>query len=330
MTYSRKLFSIVIPIYKAVPNIPHTVPYIMENIPKLFPDYDVELIMVNDGSPDNSWQMMKECQQRYPETIRIANFVHNYGQGVATFCGIKMAQGDVIGVISEDLQDPFELFVEMLKEIERGHDLVCAVREKREEKGLSVLCSKMTHRLMYHLVSRQYPMGGCDFYILARRTADHLLEVYRKGSLLTALLESSASTLCIPYTRRKREYGKSGYSFSRKLNTFIGLLVFNTYLPLRLMSIAGFFFAGTAFIFTMVVLIASLTTGSPIPVQGWASLALLVTFFSGLILASLGIVGEYLWRIFDEVKKKPLYLVDETIENEPVRIQETIGSGTHT
>lgn len=330
MTHSKKLFSIVIPIYKAVPNIPHTVPYIMENIPKLFPDYDVELIMVNDGSPDDSWTMMKEYQRRYPETIRIANFVRNYGQGEATFCGIKMARGDVIGIISEDLQDPFELFTEMLKEIEKGCDLVCAERKDREERGLSILCSKMTHWLMHSFVSREYPRGGCDFYALSRRAADRFLEIYRKGSMILALLEASSSTAYIPYVRRKREYGESGYNLSKKLNVFISLLVCNTYLPLRIMTIAGFFFAGAAFLFTIVVLIASLTTGSPIPVRGWASLALLITFFSGLILASLGVVGEYLWRIFDEVRKKPQYLVAETIENEPENVGETACSGTRT
>lgn len=315
MDYCKKLFSIVMPIYKAVLNIPYTVPYIMERIPQLFPDYNVELIMVNDGSPDDSWQMMKEYQQRYPETIRIANLTRNFGQGNATLCGLHMAKGDVIGVISQDLQDPFELFADMLEAVENGHDLVCAVREKREEKGLGVLCSKLTHWLMHNFVSNRYPSGGCDFYLMTQAVVERFFLIYRKGSRIFALLDASASPLFIPYTRRKRELGKSGYTFSKKMYLFISLFLSNTFLPLRIMSTAGFFFAGAAFLFAIVLFISALTIGSPIPVRGWASLALLITFFSGLILASLGIVGEYLWRVYEEVKKKPPFLVAEVVES---------------
>lgn len=313
---SKKLFSIVIPIYKAVANIPHTIPYMLEQIPVLFPDYDVEIVMVCDGSPDDSWSMMKEYQQKYPETIRIARFVNNYGQPLAISHGIKMSRGDVIGVISQDLQDPFEMFVDMLAAIEAGHDFVCCYRERREEKGLYVACARLARWMMRKFISPKFPKGGCDFYMMARSTADRLFDVYRKDSLLLALMEASSSILYIPYTRREREHGKSGYSFMKKVNALIHAFVSNTYLPLRVMSVAGFVFAGAAFLFALVVFVFALFQNSLIPVQGWASTALLITFFSGLNLASLGILGEYLWRVFDEVKKKPLYLVAETIEDE--------------
>lgn len=311
---SKKLFSIVIPIYKAVENIPHTIPYIIDRIPTLFPNYDVELVMVCDGSPDNSWEMLKEYRDRYPEQVRLARFTRNYGQGMAINCGIEMARGDVIGVISQDLQDPFELFVEMLTAIEDGHDLVCAVREKRPERGFGALCSKLTHWLMHRFVSKQYPAGGCDFYAMTRDVAQRYILIFRKGTRILSMLEASASPLFIPYTRQKRVHGKSGYNLSKKINVFINLFVSSTYLPLRFMSVMGFFFAGVAFVFALVVFIAALLKQSLIPVHGWASTALLITFFSGLILASLGVIGEYLWRVFETVKAKPMYIVAETID----------------
>ena len=323
----KRLFSIVIPIYKGIDNIPHTVSYIMENISKLFPDYNVEVIMVNDGSPDDSWWLMKECQKQYSQTIRIANLTRNFGQGMAVLCGLQLAKGDVIGVISQDLQDPFELFVDMLKATEEGHDLVCAIRKNREEKGFGVLCSKATHWLMHKFVSNRYPAGGCDFFLLTREVAQRFFLIFREGSWIFALLDSSVSPLFLPYTRQKREFGKSGYNFSKKIYLFLSLFLSNSYLPLRIMSVGGFLFSGTAFLFVIVLFIASLTVGSPIPVQGWASLALLITFFSGLILASLGIVGEYLWRVYEEVKKKPPYLIAEVLDNTQLAEESAAYSG---
>jgi len=313
---SRKLFSVVIPIYKATENLPHTIPYIMEQIPILFQNYDVELVMVNDNPPDASWEMMKEYQKQYPEIIHIASFTQNYGQGAAIVAGMKLAHGDVVGVISQDLQDPFELFADMLEAIERGHDLVCAVREKNEERGLMAVCSKTARKLMHKFISPQLPAGGCDYFAADRRAVNRFFEVYRKGTLLLPLLEASSVTKFIPYVRRARKFGKSGYSFWKKVNVLINEFVVNTYLPLRVVSVSGMAFSGLAFLFAIVILIAALFRHSPIPVQGWASLALLITFFSGLILASIGIVGEYLWRVFDEVKKKPRYLIAEEIKND--------------
>ena len=314
----KKLFSIVIPIYKAEENIPYTLPYILENAPVLFHDYDYELVLVDDGSPDRSWELLKEYQKEYPEVIRLARFLHNFGQGAAWHYGMETARGDIIGIIAQDMQEPLELFVQMLEEIENGADLVCGVRTARDEKGMTAFFGKMTHWIMHTFVSEKYPAGGSDFFAMTRATANRFLELFPSMPHVLSLLESSGSPVFLPYTRRPRKQGKSGYSFFRKVYEFIRLIVSSTYLPLRVMTVLGFFFSIGALIFALVVLIAALTSGSPIPVRGWASLAILVTFFSGMILGSIGIVGEYLWRIFDEVKKKPLYFLAETIESDQV------------
>ena len=308
----KKLFSIIIPVYKNEKNLPITVPYILEQIPTLFPQYDIELVLVNDGSPDRSWELMKDFQRQYPETIRIASLIHNFGQGNATACGIRLAKGDAVGVISADLQDPFELFADMLAELERGHDLVCGIREGREEKGIGVLFSRITHRLIKRFINNQYPAGGFDFYVMNRAAAERFLQVQEKnGSTQLSLLWVSGSVKFIPYVRREREIGTSGWTFSKKIKYFIDTFVSNSYLPLRIMSVGGLVFAGFAFCFSLVVFFMALFTETE--VQGWSSLALLITFFSGLILTALGVIGEYLWRIFDEVKARPLYLVDQII-----------------
>ena len=225
----KKLFSIIIPVYKNEKNLPITVPYILEQIPTLFPQYDIELVLVNDGSPDRSWELMKDFQKQYPETIRIASLIHNFGQGNATACGIRLAKGDAVGVISADLQDPFELFADMLAELERGHDLVCGIREGREEKGIGVLFSWITHRLIRRFINNQYPAGGFDFYVMNRAAAERFLQVQEKnGSMQLSLLWISGSVKFIPYVRRERAAGTSGWTFSKKIKYFIDTFVSNS------------------------------------------------------------------------------------------------------
>ena len=309
----KKLFSIVIPIYKNELNLPITIPYIMEKIPILFPEYRVELVLVNDGSPDRSWKIMKEFQQKYPETLRVASLTHNFGQMMAIHCGISLAKGDAIGVISADLQDPFELFVDMLKDWKKGAELVCGVRQGRAEKGISTLFSKVTHWMIHRFINSQYPLGGFDFFLIDRSIANRYLTIKEKNGSPQVLLMWLGCRFCfLPYTRRKREVGKSGFTFSKKVKEFMDTFVTNTYLPLRAMSVIGFLCAFGAFAYATAIVICVLLMGRS--VIGWSSLATLITFFSGLILVSLGVIGEYLWRIFDAVRKRPLYVVDQIIE----------------
>ncbi len=310
----KKIFSIVIPIYKNELNLPITIPYIIEKIPILFPKYRVELVLVNDGSPDRSWEIMKEFQQKYPETIQIISLTRNSGQDLAIHCGVSLAKGDVIGVISADLQDPLELFVDMLIRWENGDKLVCAARQDRNERGIGILFSKITHWMIHQFIIEQYPKGGFDFFLMDRIVARKYTEVKEKnGSLQILLLWLGYKVSFLPYTRKKREQGKSGWVFSKKIKAFIDTFTTNTYLPLRVMSVIGFLCAGGAFGYTIFIIISALLWETS--VIGWSSLAVLITFFSGLILASLGLIGEYLWRIFDAVKGRPLYLIDTVIDD---------------
>lgn len=310
---NKPKFSIVLPIYKNELNLPITVPYIIEKVPILFPDFDVELIMVNDGSPDNSYEIMKMYQKKYPDIIKIASFTRNFGQVSSTNFGIKMAKGDVVGVISADLQDPFELFKDMLDYWKEGYELVIGTREKRTEKGIGKFFSKSTHFLINKLIDSKYPKGGFDFYLMDKKVAKEYISMQeRNGSPQILLLWFGYKYKMLNYERKERELGKSGWSFSKKIKLFIDIFTTNTYLPLRLMSIMGVIFSVVAFIYVIYIVIITLIFSSPVP--GWSSIAVLVTFFSGIILLSLGIIGEYLWRMFDYLKNRPLYVVREIID----------------
>lgn len=311
-----KKFSIVLPIYGNEENLPITVPYIIDNIPKLFPDYEVEVVMVNDGSPDNSYEIMKKYQKQYPKTIKIASFTRNFGQGMAWDYGMSIASGDAIGVISADLQEPFELFADMLREWENGYQLVYATRVKRKDKGR--IFSELTHSLIHRFVSDKYPKGGFDFFIMDKEAAEQYLKAEdRNGSNQLLMLWYGFKHKEIEYERKKREAGKSGWTFSRKIKGFIDIFVSNSYLPLRVMSVIGAISAFAGFSYAIYIIISAVISkinGDNNGVLGWSSIVTIIIFFSGLILLSLGIIGEYLWRIFDYVKRRPRYVVKEIID----------------
>lgn len=306
----KKLISIVLPIYKNELNLPVTIPYIMESIPTVFPNYDVELILVNDGSPDNSWEIMKQYREKYPETIKIVKLTRNFGQTMAIHCGISYARGDAIGYMSADMQDPFELYSEMITKWEEGAELICAIRENREEKGISILFSKAAHYLIKNLINKSYPKGGFDFLLMDKKVAISFLDSYRKNEFVPlSLLWLGYKTSFIPYTRQKRENGKSGWTFSKKLKLISDTFVAHSYLPLRVMSSIGVISAFGGFMYACFMVYQTIMFGNV--GSGWTSLVVLICFFGGIILCAIGILGEYICHVLGNVSNKPFYLVDQ-------------------
>lgn len=304
----RKKFSIIVPVYKNELNLPVTIPYIIEHL-NLFPEYDVEVIMVCDGSPDNSYAVMQEYQKKYPDYLKTVNFTRNFGQGAAIHCGMEISTGDVIGVISCDLQDPFELFVELLKEWENGSKIVIASRQKRKDRGISALGSKIFHKLIHKYINSRYPSGGFDFFVIDREVANAFCEADApNGSLQMLLLWLGYEYKEIKYTRAERTIGKSSWNIGRKVDAALGLVT--TYSPclLRFLGVLGTLLTGIGSLGTIIFAIAWLF-GSIVPA------VLFVIFveglFTGVVLIALWLVGEYLWRAFELVKNRPRYVIEK-------------------
>lgn len=306
----RKLFSIVVPIYGNEKNIPITIPYFISKL-DLFPKYDVEIIMVCDGSPDASYEEMKTMYERYPGIIRIVNFTRNFGQGAAVHCGMDMAKGDIIGVISCDMQDPFELFVDMVAAWEEGYKLVIASRKGRNESGVSTQAAKLLHRLVNRFVDRRYPTGGFDFFLVDRKVAEQFCQIdAANGSMQMLLIWMGYKYKNIEYIREERKVGKSGYKFWRKLNVAIGIFVTYSTLFTQIWAFIGGglgLVGAIAFLVTLVMLLNGLHTGI------WLVISF-VALCTGLVLCSVSAVGEYIWRIFDNSKHRPRYVIDESYE----------------
>ena len=303
-----KKFSIVIPVYGNEKNLPVTIPYIVEHL-NLFPDYEVELILVCDGSPDNSYQVMEEYRKQYPELIRTVKFTRNFGQGAAICCGMKIAVGDVIGVISCDLQDPFELFKDMLDEWEKGYKLVIASRQKRKDRGFSVLGSKIFHKIVHRLIEPRYPDGGFDFYVMDKTVTNAFCQAdIPNASPQMLLLWLGYEYKEIPYVRGERTIGKSSWNMRRKVNGAIGVITSYSSILLRFLGCVGFLFmviGAVGDVCCLLMVIDNRSISVVIPILFFNAL------LTGILLIALWIVGEYLWRIFDLVKKRPRYVIEK-------------------
>lgn len=305
----KKKFSICIPVYNNEKNLPITIPYIMEHL-DLLSQYDVEIIMVNDGSSDNSYEVMKEFQKMYPDMIRIASLTRNFGQGACSHACYDMARGDVIGIISADGQDPFELFADMLKEWEKGYKFVIASRESRDEKGIKIWFSKLFHRMVHGIINHRYPQGGFDFLIMDREVLEKYLKIDQVDSLgQLKLLWLGYEYQLLYYTRTVRNSGKSGYKIMKRITLAWETLIYDSALPIH-------FLLGTGIAIGAIIVIVMIVGGilslcGVCDVSGLFYVVCLVLLGIGINLTGIGILGEYLWNQFRFIKKLPRYVVDE-------------------
>lgn len=304
----KKKFSIVLPIYKNEENLPITIPYIISSF-TLFPTYEVELVMVCDGSPDNSYQIMKEYKQKFPEKIKIARLVHNCGQRAAINCGMRIAEGDVIGVISADLQDPFELFVEMLKYWEEGELLVIGCREDRKEVGIGATCSKLLHKFVNRTINSNYPPGGFDFFLVDQTIAKAFIKADTKNnSMQLLLLDLVGNAKKIGYVRKKRELGSSGWSFARKFDQVFNIITIYSDKPFRFMGLVGLIESIIGFVMILVSIGHMLLNNSNamyFEILGIGILIMGVVFLVGFTL------GIYGFKWMENTKMNPRYIVAE-------------------
>ncbi|MEO5357340.1 MAG: glycosyltransferase family 2 protein [Nitrospirae bacterium YQR-1] len=311
---NKKIFSVVIPVYQNEGSLTVAIPLMLSVIEKI-EAYKTEIILVDDGSTDNSYEIIKKYCTSHPEIIRGVKLTKNFGQVSAIYAGLQIAKGHCTGIISADMQDPFELFTEMLKIWEKGTKLVIAERQNREDPLLQKVFSFLYFRLVNMFAVRDYPYGGFDFCLMDREIVNILRTMEEKNTHLSVLIFSLGfSHEIILYTRKKRIYGRSQWTFAKKFKLFIDTFVSFSYTPIRFMSLTG-----------IIVFFLSLTYAIYISVQkllhpegyiGWTSIACLITMFGGLIMFTLGIIGEYLWRILDEVRKRPVYIIDEVLTDE--------------
>ena len=307
-----KIFSVVVPVYYNESNLVDTVPQLLSLADSL-PKYGLELLFVDDGSGDNSLNILLEFQSRYPKVIKVVKLTHNFGSMAAIQAGFTVASGDCVGMIAADLQDPPQLFIEMVRHWEQGNKAVFAVRQDREESALQILLSNSYYALIRKFAIRNYPNGGFDFFLVDRQVVDEVNRIREKNTnIMTLIFWLGFKPIIIPYTRRSRKKGKSRWTVGKKIKLFIDTFVAFSYFPIRILSILGFSVAFLAFLYGLYIFTYWLFFG--IEVMGWVPTMIVLTFTSGLQMTMLGILGEYLWRALDEIRKRPPYVIDEIFD----------------
>jgi dolichol-phosphate mannosyltransferase len=307
---AEPIFSIIVPVYQNAANLPVSLPVYLEFARNLA-GYRVEVICVDDGSTDGSLQVLVDFQRRNPDVMRVVKLTRNFGQYNALMAGIAVAEGDVMGQLTADMQDPVELFAEMLAKWREGYKIVIGERTKREDHRMRAWFSRSFNRMVNRMIDPRFPKEGFDFFILDREVAERALAINEKNtSLQVVMLWLGYEYTTVPYVRKRREIGRSSWTFWRKVKRVIDVFVTNSYKPIRFVSGLGLTAALGAVAYAAYRIIRWLATGYSGEVRGWTSTAVLITFFSGAILFSLGIIGEYLWRIFDNTKHRPLFVIE--------------------
>jgi dolichol-phosphate mannosyltransferase len=305
--------SIIIPCYFNQDNLPLTIPRLISLENKYPEDVRFEYIFVDDGSKDKTYQVLLDFQSRFPDKIKVIKLSRNFGSHNATMAGLSAATGDCCVFISADLQDPPELIPEMYRHWQNGYKFVLANRNKRDDGIFSDTFSNLFHLLIRKFALENLPKGGFDFFLFDKQLKDIVLKIDEKNLFIPNLfLWLGFEYVSIPYQREKRVIGESKWTLSKKIKSFIDNFVSFSYVPLRLISVSGFFFGFLAIIYSFIIIYAKFHKN--VPIQGWSSLMIVLLFVSSFIMVSLGVIGEYLWRTLDAARNRPNYIIDNIID----------------
>ena len=302
-----KLISICFAVYNNEGALTILYNKIVRELETNFPQYNFELVFVNDGSKDNSLNELLELKKNTnDQRIKIVALSRNFGQVPAIKAGWEIAKGDIVINMAADLQDPPEQCVAMINEWEKGSEVVISYRKSH---GTSVV-NKITSKLFYKLLLPKAPPGGFDFVLLSRNALNAINSLKERNSFYQYdILWIGFNVKFIPYDKLVRTIGKSQYNFYTRLRAFLIASINVSYFPLRLMTFLGIFFSMTGLIYSILIVHSYFANGTPF--KGWAPIMILILFIGGLIMFMLGILGEYIWRIYDEVKKRPTYIIKD-------------------
>lgn len=300
--------SIVIPVYYNQDNLVPLYEDIKEKVIRKI-DYDYEIVMVNDGSQDHSYEIMKELSKK-DKNIKIISLSRNFGSHAAILCGLSKCTGDCAVIKAADLQEPTELVLEMVESWKRGNNVVLATREARDESKKQIFFADLYYKLVKKVALPNMPEHGFDVYLIDRKVINVLNNLDEKNSALTGqILWSGFRTDVVYYRRLAREIGTSKWTLRKKIRLVMDTLFSFTSLPITLVLVVGSISVIIACIWALLVLVCKIK--GIIAVSGWTTLIIFNLFSFGLIMLTLGILGEYLWRTFDASRKRPPYIIEE-------------------
>jgi len=291
------LISIAIPVFRNEGSLPDLHKRLVDTVGTI-PDADYEIIFTNDGSDDGSLNQLIEISKKDPK-VTVINLSRNFGQHAANNAAFKHVKGDIIINMSADLQDPPEIIAEIVSKMNEGHDIVLAARKKVKETWFKRLTSWAHYRLIRISVPA-YPDKGFDFWGANKKA-------FKAFMSYDDVVRFNVGT--ITYEKQKRIHGKSQYKFLKRLDISLSQILATAIWPLRIAAIMGLMFTLTGFLYATYLFISYFFREAPF--EGWTPIMILLLIIGGSIMLVLGIIGEYLWRIYYETKRRPIYFIDQ-------------------
>jgi dolichol-phosphate mannosyltransferase len=306
---ARPVYSVVAPIYNEEETLPHfyqRVVAVMEGLGEPF-----ELVLVNDGSSDGSYATMCALYAHDPR-VRVVDFSRNFGHQIAISAGLDYARGDAVIIIDSDLQDPPEVIPELIARWKDGADVVYAQRAaRRGETHFKLLTAAAFYRLIARITSVQIPRDTGDFRLLDRRVVNTLVAMREHHRFMRGLsVWVGFRQAAVSYERAERFAGTTKYPLRKMIRFSLDAITGFSYAPLQLATTFGFVLAGLSLVGIVVAATLRIVTGA---IVGQTSTLILVLLLGGIQLIFLGIIGEYLGRIYDEVRARPLYVTREVL-----------------
>lgn len=299
--------SIVIPVYYNADNLAPLYEDIREKLVREA-DFDYELVLVDDGSGDDSYRVMRELASRDPH-IRLFKLSRNFGSDAAVLCGLAQATGDCAVVKAADLQEPTEMILEMYQKWREGNNVVLAVREGREEGRVQELFADAYYAMTRKFALPNMPKKGFDVFLLDRKVIEVLQRMDEPNSALSGqILWSGFRTAMVSYVRRERAIGKSRWTLKKKLRLVADTLFSFSTVPITCVTALGALSVAGSLIWALDALISKLR--GQIDVTGWTMMFIFQLLSFGVIMLTLGLLGAYLWRTFDASRRRPPYLIE--------------------
>ena len=303
--------SIVVPLYNEQGNVHPLVERIVGIVERLPGSPTYEIVLVNDGSRDATIDEIREEMRTHKDVV-LVNLSRNFGHQLAATAGLDISRGDAVVLMDGDLQDPPELIEAFVEKYRLGYDVVYAVRRKRKgESGFKILTARMFYRTIKRMTNVSIPVDTGDFRLMSRRVVNVLRKSRERHRFLRGMVSwAGFNQTGIEYDRDERHAGVTKYPLRKMLKFAIdGITAFSD-IPLRFASWLGFAASTVAFLYALAIIVARLFHfHTPEYTRGWASTVVIVLFLGGVQLIGIGILGEYIGRIYDEVKGRPLYLI---------------------
>jgi dolichol-phosphate mannosyltransferase len=305
---NRKI-TLVIPVYRSAKFLHKTIEAV--DIQKKESGWDLEVVLVEDGSPDNSFEVVEELSRKYPY-IKGIKLSRNFGHQIAVKTGLHYATGDYIAIIDDDLQDPPSLLPRFFTQLDLGYEVAYGIRKKRKESRLKKLAYTGFYRLLDSISETKIPLDSGDFCVMTKNVKDKMLTLNEQNPYLRGIRAwVGFKQIGLEYDRSGRIEGQSGYSLKKLINIAKdGLFSFSS-LPLQIISILGNIGLLISIVFSLFTIIRYFT--NEIEVAGYTTIIIIILFFNSILLISLGIIGEYIYRIYNEVRNRPYTIIEKTV-----------------